>query len=192
MAHVLIVYGTTEGQTAKIAQHIADVGRRRGHRVDLAPAAELGEHPPLAHDAAIVGASLHEGHYQRSIDRFCRNHAAWLRGLPSAFFSVSLGAASRDPDEPRAVEALMKSFLERSGWAPLRTASFAGALRYMQYSWLKRALMRSIARHEGGATDTSQDHEYTDWDQVSRFAQGFFDALPEASGPTPGGDAPDR
>ena len=32
-------------------------------------------------------------------------------------------------------------------------------------------LMRRIARKKGGATDTSGDHEYTDWQQVSQFEE---------------------
>jgi hypothetical protein len=35
VAKALIVYGTTEGQTAKIAQHLADAGRKLGHGVDV-------------------------------------------------------------------------------------------------------------------------------------------------------------
>ena len=38
--------------------------------------------------------------------------------------------------------------------------------------------MKSIAVKEGGDIDTSQDFEYTDWGEVARFAEGFFEALP--------------
>ena len=47
---------------------------------------------------------------------------------------------------------------------------FAGALLYTRYGWVKRHLMRAIARHEGGDVDTSRDHDYTDWDAVEHFA----------------------
>jgi hypothetical protein len=53
------------------------------------------------------------------------------------------------------------------------TASFAGALEYTQYNRLERALMKRIAKKEGGFTDTSNDHEYTDWAQVTNFAERF-------------------
>jgi menaquinone-dependent protoporphyrinogen oxidase len=75
----------------------------------------------------------------------------------------------------------MSEFTGALGWQPPLTASFAGALKYTQYSWLKRELMKHIAKKEGGATDTSQDHEYTDWNHVRDFAQRFFDAGAEAS-----------
>ena len=51
---------------------------------------------------------------------------------------------------------------------------FAGALMYTEYNWLVRMVMKSIARHEGGSTDTSHDTEYTDWTEVDHFAEAFF------------------
>ena len=46
----------------------------------------------------------------------------------------------------------------------------AGALLYRQYRPAIRLLMRIISMMAGGSTDTSRDHEYTDWKAVSRFA----------------------
>ena len=48
---------------------------------------------------------------------------------------------------------------------------FAGALVYTQYGWFKRRVMRVIARREGGDTDMTHDHEYTDWQAVEQFAR---------------------
>jgi menaquinone-dependent protoporphyrinogen oxidase len=52
-------------------------------------------------------------------------------------------------------------------------ACFAGRLAYTQYGFVKRQLMKWIARKEGGATDASHDWEYTDWDAVDRFADAL-------------------
>ena len=54
------------------------------------------------------------------------------------------------------------------------TATFAGAIKYTQYGFITRWIMRRIAKKEGGDTDTSRDHEYTDWVQVTRFAEKFL------------------
>jgi menaquinone-dependent protoporphyrinogen oxidase len=43
-------------------------------------------------------------------------------------------------------------------------------------------VMKSIARHEGGSTDTSHDTEYTDWTEVDSFAEAFF-SRPELNRP---------
>jgi menaquinone-dependent protoporphyrinogen oxidase len=177
LAKVLIVYGTTEGQTAKIAQHIGDAGRRLGHDVSVRLAADIGDEDLGAFDAVIVGGSLHEGRYQRSVRGFVDRHKASLASRPSAFFAVSLAAASQDPDERAEARRIATEFASRAGWAPKQIASFAGALKYTQYSWLKRTLMKYIAAKEGGDVDTSRDFEYTDWDEVTRFAEGFFGDL---------------
>ncbi len=175
MAKALIVYGTTEGQTAKVAQHLADVGRNAGDSVDVVPAQELGEDPQLENYAAVlVGASVHEGRYQSDVAKFVKRHREWLAARPSGFFSVSLAAASHNPEEVADVQRIIDAFTSDRGWKPTMTASFAGALKYTQYNWLKRALMKHIAKKEGGDTDTAHDYEYTDWSQVTRFGEAFF------------------
>lgn len=178
MAKLLIVYGTTEGQTAKIAQHIADKARGLGHEVAVRHASEALDAEVELHDAIIVGGSLHEGRYQRNVRSFIERHSALLGSRESAFFSVSLAAASRDREERAEPLRLAKEFTARAGWTPRRIASFAGALKYTQYSWLKRTLMKHIAQKEGGATDTSRDFEYTDWDEVDRFVADISRSLP--------------
>jgi menaquinone-dependent protoporphyrinogen oxidase len=177
MARVLVVYGSTEGQTAKIAQHIGDAGRRLGHEVDVQAAGEGSDAEAGGYDGIIVGASLHEGRYQRSVCSFLERHGAALASLPTAFFSVSLAAASHDRNERAEVERIMAEFCARARWTPTLTASFAGALKFTRYSWLKRTLMKHIAEKEGGDVDTSRDFEYTDFDQVTAFAERFFKAL---------------
>ncbi|HEY8519535.1 MAG TPA: menaquinone-dependent protoporphyrinogen IX dehydrogenase [Gammaproteobacteria bacterium] len=173
MARLLIAYGTTEGQTAKIAAHIGDAARRVGLEVAVCPAAEIDEAEPARYDAIVVGGSLHDGRYQRAVRDFVARHRELLAARPSAFFSVSLAAASRDPAERAEAMRIARDFTAAAGWTPRQIASFAGALKYTQYSWLKRALMKHIARKEGGDTDTSRDFEYTDWDDVTRFAEAF-------------------
>lgn len=176
MKQLLVVYGTTEGQTAKIAASIADVARELGLEATARHAPDVDD-ADLHCDAVIVGGSLHEGRYQRTIRDFVTRHEAFLSSRPSAFFSVSLAAASRDADERAEPLRIAKEFVAAAGWAPAQIASFAGALKYTQYSWLKRALMKHIAAKEGGDTDTSHDFEYTSWDDVAQFTKEFVSRL---------------
>jgi menaquinone-dependent protoporphyrinogen IX oxidase len=46
MAKIAVLYGTTEGQTGKIAQRIASIGRQHGHHVDLVHLAEVDDRTP--------------------------------------------------------------------------------------------------------------------------------------------------
>ncbi|MDJ0929245.1 MAG: menaquinone-dependent protoporphyrinogen IX dehydrogenase [Gammaproteobacteria bacterium] len=176
MANILIVYGTTEGQTAKIAQHIGARLEQQGHEATSMLASDAMEMDLAGYDPVVVGASVHEGRYQKDVRQFVEAHQATLEPRRTAFFSVSLGAVSADPQERAEVDKLMQEFCSSCGWTPSLTRSFAGALRYTQYSWLKRQVMRHIVAKEGGPTDTTQDFEFTDWDDVSRFAEELVDS----------------
>jgi menaquinone-dependent protoporphyrinogen oxidase len=97
--------------------------------------------------------------------------------MPSAFFSVSITEAYKDPKGLEELVTLVNRWLADAGWQPDKIASFAGSLAYTQYGWIKRNLQRWFAGRAGGSTDTSRDHEYTDWDAVARFADEFAKAV---------------
>lgn len=179
MARIYVPYGTTEGQTAKIAEYIADVIRDRGHEAQEVDIKEAPKVVPEAYDAVIVGASIHMGKHDRRVTDYVRTNLSTLQRLPSAIFSVSL-AAHGDEDE---AERYVKEFEQETGWHPEKVALFGGALLYTRYGFLKRRLMRKIARDKPGdlGTDTSRDYVYTEWDGVRRFAEDFLDeAVPDA------------
>lgn len=64
--------------------------------------------------------------------------------------------------------------LEIAQFEPLDTTVLAGALAYQKYGFFKRLVMRRIVGLAGGETDTSQNHEYTNWAEVSRFVERFM------------------
>lgn len=72
-------------------------------------------------------------------------------------------------------EAMLNAtaFAREAGWAPHRIVLVAGALKYLEYDFLKRMIMRMIAKKEGRDTDTTKDYEYTDWDAVRSFSDEF-------------------
>lgn len=168
-----VFYATSEGQTARIAEHVAAVLCEHGlssRAIDIASAE--GTIDWSAVRGAVVGASIHLGRHQREAEEFVERFAMELNRIPSAFFSVSLSAASRNLHEVEAAQALADTFPKAYGWRPAVVAVIAGRLAYTQYGFLKRLLMRQIARKEGGPTDTSRDYELTDWERVDTFARG--------------------
>lgn len=172
MSRLLIVFGTTDGQTAKIAQFLGDELRMLGSMVDVAEAGAAWP-DPLDYDGVIVAASVHGGHYQRNVVRWTRAHAAALHRRPTAFLSVCLAILQQDAEAQRDLASIVDRFMKETGWIPAERKHIAGALKYTQYNWLKRLVMRWIARRAGGAVDTSRDHEYTDWADVRAFAAAF-------------------
>ena len=180
MPRILLLYATTEGQTARIAERIANTLRDRGNSVEVLPADTARAQPdPAAYDAVIVGASIHYGHHPAYLRALIRRHRDVLAARPSAFFSVSLSAGGPRP-KPKAAQRYLDKFVRQTGWQPQLTASFAGALKYSLYGPIKRRVMIVFVGLGGGETDTTRDHEYTDWDAVERFADAYAQRLKQA------------
>jgi len=181
MARILIVYGTTEGHTRKIAEQVGDWIRLRGHQADVFDSAMNPPEILAGYDGFIVAGSLHEGKHQRPLRHFVTEHATELTGAPSAFLSVSLSAVGRDDAHRADTQRCIDEFCNQTGWMPTLTLPVAGALLYTKYDWLKRMVMRSIVRKEGGDIDTCQDYEYTDWDALHTFVDAFVAQVEAAS-----------
>lgn len=176
MTRILIPYGTREGQTAKIAEYVADVIHGHGQDATAVAIKELRD-DDLDCDGVIVGASIHMGKHEDYVGDFVRRHRDTLERLPSALFSVSL-AAHGDTEE---AESYVEEFEQETGWRPAMVALFGGALLYTQYGFVKRHVMKKIARDKGDlGTDTSRDYVYTEWDGVKRFVEDFLAGLAPA------------
>lgn len=171
MGSILLAYATGEGQTARIAARIADSLETAGHAVTVEEVTERGPPATIGDvDAVVVGSSIHVGTHQDWIVEFVRENLPALRAVPGAFFQVSLSAASDDEARQADATTYIENFVKQTGWQPTHVGNFAGAIRYSQYGFVKRQLMRLIARSATGDTDTSRDYEYTDWDAVESFA----------------------
>jgi menaquinone-dependent protoporphyrinogen oxidase len=130
------------------------------------------------------------GKHPKRVHEFVRAERNALRTRPSAFFQVCLSAAAATRDRRTEGDRYVEEFVAATGWRPDRTAVFAGALRYSQYGFLERAMMKRIAAEMGGDTDTSRDYEYTDWDAVERFAAEFADLVEAELDGEPAGEGP--
>ena len=173
MTRILILYGTTDGHTAKIARFLADELRPKGAIVDVFRAGKA-DPDPRDYDGVLVAASVHAGGYQRAVVRWVRARGETLRGKPSAFLSVCLAVLQRDLKVQRELGAIINRFEQQTGWQAPQVRVVAGAVKYTRYGWLKRWVMRRIVKKAGGSTDVSQDHEYTDWADLQVFAAEFY------------------
>jgi len=183
MEPILVLYATHQGQTQRIAEHIADSVRAHGLLADVVNAAHIPEGLSLdVYSAAIVAASVHLGRHEKEIVRFVKDHVKDLERIPTAFLSVSLSEAGAEdataPPENRARAAadatrMIDAFLAETGWHPSSIKAVAGALLYTKYNFLLRFVMKRISRQAGGTTDTSKDHEYTDWVALDQLVDEF-------------------
>jgi len=174
-----IVFATREGQTRRIAERIATDLRRAGADVDVI---DLGaQHPSdlSKYESVCVASSVHLGKHERAVVEFVTGHRADLERVSAAFVSVSLSEAGvedvkrSETERQRSaadVQRMIDDFVKETGWRPARVFPVAGALAYTRYNVFLRFVMKRIARKAGGPTDTSRDHELTDWAAVDRFA----------------------
>lgn len=166
---ILILYATTEGQTRKIARRAAAHLTHKGHSVELITAAESGQIDPRLYDRAILMASVHAGRYQEDFISAVIRNAEALARIPTAFLSVSLSAASDDPEDHESIAACVVKMQEETGWTPTHVEHVAGAFRFTRYDFLKSWAMRWIATKRDPDASTTTDTEYTDWDALYRF-----------------------
>jgi len=172
---ILILYGTSYGQTARVARYITDCLTRSGFVVRLVHADQLPSGLSLREvDGVLIGASVIVGRHQRSVRRFVTEHRHELNAMPSAFFSVSGSAGSHETRGKIDARRCIDDFLGVTGWRPTLTESIAGAMAFTKYNPLVRWVLKQISKRNGGPTDTSRDHELTDWAQVERFAEAFM------------------
>lgn len=173
--NVLIVYGTTEGQTRKIAEWTATYIRERGHQAQLLDSAALGSDLGLAtYDAFIIAASVHQECHQEAITNFVTAHREVLNTKPSAFISVSLSAVLEGARTE--AQKYVDSFLSVSGWQPRRTLLLGGALCFTEYDYFQEQIVKFIVMKRSGAASTGRDREFTDWHALAGFVDEFLDA----------------
>ena len=177
-ARILIVYGSSYGQTEKIARRLAELLTARACDVTVADAKALpASLRPDAFDGIVVGASIIARGHQPSVRDFVHANLATLNRIPSAFYSVCASAGSAYEKSRAAARSRRDAFLTEAGWHPALSESIAGAINFTRYNFMLRWYMKKASKMNGGSTDTSRDHEYTDWGQVERFAGQIANAV---------------
>ncbi len=169
--NIALIYGTSEGQTKKIAEYIAHQRDRRGRSTDLYDGRSLpANFRPAEYDGIIVGASIHAGKFPKAINKAVRQNISVLKRERSAFFSVGLLASMEEPDEESTTRRIVDDFLDDVGWKPGVVESFAGAIPFSQYGFFRRMIMKFIlSRRMDEKIDADKDYEYTDWSRVDEF-----------------------
>ncbi len=163
---LFIGYASTEGQTQKIVRHIADRLVDHGHSVELMPLGDVGPVDLSRFDAAILGASVHVGHYQKVLSEFADTYADRLNAMPTVFLSVSLAAAGHDAEDWRALDTIIIDVSDATGWKPGKVLQVAGAYTPSQYDVFRQFVMRRIIATKDPEADLDWDKEYTDWDAL--------------------------
>ena len=177
MANVIVVFESKYGQTEKIAEHVADLARRRGHDVLVTPASRAETADLSRYDAIVVAGPVYLGRHHPAIEAFVRSRADVLSQKPSAFLSVSGSAAAQNEEGRANALRIARLLVDQAGARVAVLATVGGAMAYPKYGFFLRWFMKRIARREGGPTDTSRTHEMTDWAALDRTMGRFFGDL---------------
>jgi len=172
---LLIAYGTTDGHTRIIANRIAEWVLSNGFDADVMDTASVPDGLAVTdYDAYVLAGSLHMSEHQASLVHFVKDNVSAMRKRPSALVSSSLTAVIHDEKHMKDAQDCIDTFTKQTGLRPTVATPVAGALQYTKYDWMKRMLMKKISQKEGGDTDTTRDFEYTDWDALKKFVEGFL------------------
>lgn len=170
MAHVLILYSTTDGHTLAICRRVGEVVEQDGHRVTLKC---LDDEPGIdiaPYDKVVVGARIRYGKHTPQVFDFARTHRQALDAKPNAFFTVNVVARKPEKNTPQTNPYMLK-FLKLSAWRPKELAVFAGRIVYARYSFWDRQIIRFIMWLTKGPTAPDTDVDFTDWKKVEAFGR---------------------
>lgn len=182
-----IFFATREGQTRKIAERVAADLRTHGVETDVIDVRSLRS--PFdwsCYGVACVAGSVHAGHHERELIAFVRRNREALSARSAIFLSVTLSAAGAEDQTAPAVrreqsaadaQRMIELFVTETGWRPAWSSAVAGALAYTRYNFVVKFVMKRIARKQGASTDTSRDHEFTNWAAVDAIAERLLAAM---------------
>ena len=170
MASILILYATTDGHTRTICQRLQQSLQQDAHRITLLDVNQAAGVDLAAFDKIVIGASIRYGEHSPLVVDFINRNASLLAEKPNAFFSVNAVARKPDKCQPD-TNPYLKKFLKQIPWQPQHLAVFAGKINYPVYGFFDRQIIRLIMWLTHGPTDTRKVVEFTDWQQVEKFAR---------------------
>jgi menaquinone-dependent protoporphyrinogen oxidase len=170
MAHILILYSTTDGHTLEICRRLQQVVEQASHRVTMKCVDDDPGIDIAAYDKIVVGARIRYGKHTPQVFRFAQTHKQALDAKPNAFFTVNVVARKPEKNTPETNPYMLK-FLKQSAWRPKELAVFAGRIVYARYGWRDRMIIRFIMWMTKGPTAPDTDVDFTDWKKVEAFGR---------------------
>jgi menaquinone-dependent protoporphyrinogen oxidase len=168
MPALLILYGTHDGHTAKIAEAAGQAAVEAGWKVEIRHCKDVPANISLEpFSAAIVASPVMAGHYRPYVRDVVKALSAQLNAIPTALISASW-TATRQRWVP-AIQTLDEAderFFEETGWHPARVIRIGGAILYKKHNPVMSFIWSLIIRRTGGPADRSRDYDFTDWESL--------------------------
>jgi len=178
MLRILVTYDTSDGQTEKVAHHVARQIERRGQAARLVnldspdDKSEIGDF-----DASFIIGAVHGGQHSQRLTEFVRSSKQSIERTSNAFLSVSLSAASHETTDKLDAEAFMQEFERETGWTPQYSMQVAGALHERQFGWFQRTIVRVLLKQRNIVPEPSGETELTNWPALDDFVRMFVEQV---------------
>mgnify|MGYP001467096063 CR=1 FL=1 len=172
MIKTLIIYSTTDGQTVKICNKLAE--NSFNNNVKLCSLKDIKTEDLSIYNKIIIGASIRYGKHNPLVLEFVRNNLNILNNVKTAFFSVNVVARKKEKNTP-STNPYVKKFIKQTNWKPTNIGVFAGKVDYPSYKFFDKYIIRFIMWLTKGPTDISQSYEFTNWDEVEKFGKKIYE-----------------
>lgn len=171
---VLVAFGTTEGQTRKLAHHIEASIQANDHTCEVHNCEDKDTTSDVAtFDAVIVAGSVHQQHHQPTVSEYVKKHLSVLQTKPTAFISVSL-SVTFDAGKDEAAQYVTK-FTEETSWTPTQVHLAAGAIRFLEYDFFKELTIHHVVlKGRKMPPHSGTNPEFTDWNALDAFVTSFL------------------
>ena len=169
MTNTLIIYSSTDGHTKTICKRLTSY-LNDGDKIKIISIDEAKNIELFAFNKIIIGASIRYGKHSKNLYKFVNSNKNVLDKIQSIFFSVNVVARKLEKSTPD-TNPYIKKFLKISNWRPKKIGVFAGKVDYPNYGFFDRYVIKFIMFLTKGPTDTSRSYEFTNWDNVKKFAQ---------------------
>ncbi|MGI9352436.1 MAG: flavodoxin domain-containing protein [Rhizobiaceae bacterium] len=168
--NILLLYGSTEGHTRKIAEYCENYLVNNGHTVEVRKSKQRSSDLDIANfDGVILAGSVHQKRHQETLENFVFAHREQLKKLPTLLISVSLSIAFENGKEEasRYVELL----IENTKFKPDCVALVGGALKFEMYGYYMSHIVEHVVLKD--REKISEDREFTDWDDLRLKLDAF-------------------
>lgn len=167
---ILVLYGTTEGQTGKIAEFCAGHLGASGHDFVVKDCSKrLSDLEISDFDRVILAGSVHQGRHQETLESFVFARRQELESVPTLLISVSLSIAFENGEEEAV--GYVQTFAEMSEFQPRDVVLIGGALKFEKYGYYMSNIVEHVVLKD--REQITEDREFTDWDKLKSSLDAF-------------------
>ena len=171
---LLIIYGSVEGQTAKIARFIEKLAIEKGEDVHVFDTHSQNSAADfLEVDSVILAASVHERRHPERFEVFVASEQAALERRRTLMISVSMNAAF--PEGRAEAQDHLDEMKMRTELDPDAEMLVAGAIKSRHYDYYATQVLKHVILRGRNYDPALQEQEFTDWDALGDGVSAFLE-----------------